>query len=141
MTSSGCASSVDGCSLRPSGPTAREQPSPYGIATGVRSEHLVEEPRDPVRLKPVQSITDHSKIDSADGELEQRPQSGELDRNRGRSADVLRKLPALGSKTPAELSLAAVRAFRDDAVAAGLTLQLASDPQKSRGMANALPCR
>ncbi|MEX2036786.1 MAG: transaldolase family protein [Xanthobacteraceae bacterium] len=54
-------------------------------------------------------------------------------------ADVLQKLPALGSKTPAELSLAAVRAFRDDAVAAGLTLQLAPDPQPSRRMDTALP--
>jgi hypothetical protein len=54
---------------------------------------------------------------------------------------VLQKLPASGRKTPAELSLAAVRAFRDDAVAAGLTLQLTSDPQKSRGMDNAPPGR
>ena len=37
-------------------------------------------------------------------------------------ADVLQKLPALGTKTPAELSLGAVKAFRDDALAAGLTL-------------------
>jgi transaldolase len=37
-------------------------------------------------------------------------------------ADVLSKLPALGTKTPAELSLMAVKAFRDDAVAAGLRL-------------------
>jgi len=37
-------------------------------------------------------------------------------------ADVLKKLPALGSQTAAELSLAAVRAFRDDALAAGLRL-------------------
>ena len=37
-------------------------------------------------------------------------------------ADVLKKLPALGSKTGAELSLDAVRLFREDAVAAGLTL-------------------
>lgn len=37
-------------------------------------------------------------------------------------ADVLKKLPALGTQTPAELSLAAVKAFRDDAVAAGLRL-------------------
>jgi transaldolase len=36
--------------------------------------------------------------------------------------DVLSKLPALGTKTGAELSLAAVKAFRDDAVAAGLKL-------------------
>ena len=39
-------------------------------------------------------------------------------------ADVLKKLPALGSKTAAELSLAAVKSFRDDAVAAGLQLPL-----------------
>jgi transaldolase len=38
-------------------------------------------------------------------------------------ADVLKKLPALGSKTSAELSLMAVKAFRDDAVAAGLRLE------------------
>ncbi len=37
-------------------------------------------------------------------------------------ADVLKKLPALGSKTDAELSLAAVKAFREDALAAGLRL-------------------
>src|SRR5215475_1549118 len=37
-------------------------------------------------------------------------------------ADVLKKLPALGSRSPAELSLDAVKAFRDDALAAGLTL-------------------
>ena len=40
-------------------------------------------------------------------------------------ADVLKKLPALGSKTAAELSLGAVKAFRDDAVAAGLRLAAA----------------
>ena len=39
-------------------------------------------------------------------------------------ADMLKKLSALGTKTDAELSLDAVRAFRDDAVAAGLTLDL-----------------
>jgi transaldolase len=38
-------------------------------------------------------------------------------------ADVLQKLPALGTKTPAELSLGAVKAFREDALAAGLTLR------------------
>lgn len=37
-------------------------------------------------------------------------------------ADVLKKLPAVGTQMPAELSLAAVKAFRDDAVAAGLRL-------------------
>jgi transaldolase len=40
-------------------------------------------------------------------------------------ADILKKLPALGTKTGAELSLDAVKAFRTDAVAAGLTLDLA----------------
>lgn len=36
--------------------------------------------------------------------------------------DVLKKLPALGTRTDAELSLDAVKAFRQDAVAAGLSL-------------------
>jgi transaldolase len=39
-------------------------------------------------------------------------------------ADVLKKLPALGTRTAAELSLDAVKAFRDDALAAGLTLDV-----------------
>jgi transaldolase len=39
-------------------------------------------------------------------------------------ADVLKKLPALGSKTAAELSLNAVQSFRDDALVAGLRLAL-----------------
>jgi transaldolase len=39
-------------------------------------------------------------------------------------ADVLKKLPALGTMTPAELSLSAVKAFRDDALAAGLRLEI-----------------
>jgi transaldolase len=39
-------------------------------------------------------------------------------------ADILKKLPALGTKTAAELSLDAVKAFRADAVAAGLALKL-----------------
>src|SRR6185503_11652239 len=39
-------------------------------------------------------------------------------------ADVLKKLPALGTKSAAELSLGAVRAFRDDALAAGLSLEI-----------------
>jgi len=38
-------------------------------------------------------------------------------------ADVLRKLPALGTMSAAELSLGAVRAFREDALSVGLTLQ------------------
>jgi len=37
-------------------------------------------------------------------------------------AAVLKKLPSLGTKTAAELSLEAVKAFREDAVSAGLTL-------------------
>jgi transaldolase len=41
-------------------------------------------------------------------------------------ADVLKKLPALATQTAAELSLAAVRSFRDDAVAAGLQLAVAA---------------
>ena len=40
-------------------------------------------------------------------------------------ADILKKLPAIGSKSAADLSLDAVKAFRADAVAAGLTLKLA----------------
>ena len=39
-------------------------------------------------------------------------------------ADVLKKLPALGTQNPAELSLGAVKAFREDALAAGLTLDI-----------------
>jgi transaldolase len=39
-------------------------------------------------------------------------------------ADVLKKLPALGMRTDAELSLDAVKAFREDALAAGLTLDV-----------------
>jgi transaldolase len=39
---------------------------------------------------------------------------------------VLHKLPALGTKTAAVLSLDAVKAFRDDALAAGLTLPTAA---------------
>jgi transaldolase len=35
---------------------------------------------------------------------------------------VLKKLPSLGTQTAAELSLAAVKAFRADAIAAGLKL-------------------
>jgi transaldolase len=39
-------------------------------------------------------------------------------------ADVLKKLPALGMRSDAELSLDAVKAFREDALAAGLTLDV-----------------
>ena len=41
-------------------------------------------------------------------------------------AAVLKKLPALGTKTGSELSLDAVKAFREDAVSAGLTLPVAA---------------
>ena len=41
-------------------------------------------------------------------------------------AAVLKKIPALGTKTAGELSLDAVKAFREDAVAAGLSLPVAS---------------
>ena len=37
-------------------------------------------------------------------------------------ADVLKKLPSIGTKSAAELSLGAVKSFRDDALAAGLRL-------------------
>ncbi len=50
-------------------------------------------------------------------------------------ADVLKKLPALGTRTGAELSLDAVRAFREDAVAAGLAL--AAPAGARRGVAGA----
>ena len=43
-------------------------------------------------------------------------------------ADILKKLQAIGTKTGAELSLGAVKAFRDDAVAAGLTLRVKAMP-------------
>jgi transaldolase len=39
-------------------------------------------------------------------------------------ADVLQKLPALGTKTAADLSLGAVKAFREDALAVGLSLKI-----------------
>jgi transaldolase len=39
-------------------------------------------------------------------------------------ADVLKKLPSLGAQTAAELSLSAVKAFREDAIAAGLRLAI-----------------
>lgn len=38
-------------------------------------------------------------------------------------ADILKKLQTIGSRSGSELSLDAVKAFRDDAVAAGLTLR------------------
>jgi transaldolase len=39
-------------------------------------------------------------------------------------ADVLKKLPLLGTKSAAELSLGAVKSFREDALAAGLRLKV-----------------
>jgi transaldolase len=39
-------------------------------------------------------------------------------------ADVLKKLPSLGTKSAAELSLGAVKSFREDALAAGLRLSV-----------------
>jgi transaldolase len=39
-------------------------------------------------------------------------------------ADILKKLPSLGTQTGAELSLGAVKSFREDALAAGLTLNV-----------------
>jgi transaldolase len=42
-------------------------------------------------------------------------------------AAVLKKLPSLGTKTAADLSLDAVKAFREDAVSAGLTLTVAAE--------------
>jgi transaldolase len=43
------------------------------------------------------------------------------------SSSVLNKLPALGTKDGAELSLQAVKAFREDAVSAGLSLPVTAD--------------
>ena len=39
-------------------------------------------------------------------------------------ADVLKKLPSLGTKSAAELSLGAVKSFREDAIATGLKMAL-----------------
>jgi transaldolase len=47
-------------------------------------------------------------------------------------ADILKKLNALGTKTGEELSLDAVRAFRDDALAAGLQLHVIRTPQAAK---------
>ena len=44
-------------------------------------------------------------------------------------ADILKKLPAIGTKSGAELSLDGVNAFRDDALAAGLVLRLSGASQ------------
>jgi transaldolase len=45
-------------------------------------------------------------------------------------ADLLKKLPTLGSKSAADISMEAVRLFREDALAAGLSLTL--DPQVAK---------
>ena len=50
-------------------------------------------------------------------------------------ADILKKLPALGTQTSAALSLAAVKAFRDDAVAAGLSLAVDAADRRVRSRA------
>lgn len=42
-------------------------------------------------------------------------------------SSVLNNLPALGMKQGAELSLQAVKAFREDAISAGLSLPLTAD--------------
>ena len=47
-------------------------------------------------------------------------------------ADVLKKLPALGTKGPAQLSLAAVQDFRKDAIDAGLQLEIGSGSQAAK---------
>jgi transaldolase len=47
-------------------------------------------------------------------------------------ADILKKLPALGTKSGADLSLDAVKAFRDDALAAGLTLPAVAPAERAR---------
>jgi transaldolase len=41
-------------------------------------------------------------------------------------ADILKKLPAIGTKSGAELSIDAVKAFREDALHAGLTLAVSA---------------
>ena len=41
-------------------------------------------------------------------------------------ADVLKKLPAMGTKSAAELSLGAVKAFREDALSTGLRMDVAA---------------
>ena len=49
-------------------------------------------------------------------------------------ADILKKLPAVGTQTGAQLSLGAVKAFRDDALAAGLTLSVDADHSAGQRM-------
>jgi len=46
-------------------------------------------------------------------------------------ADILKKLPALGTQSGSELSLSAVKAFRDDAIAAGLKLAVGGQESSS----------
>jgi transaldolase len=50
-------------------------------------------------------------------------------------ADVLKKLPAIGTRSAGELSLDAVNAFRSDALAAGLTLSIDSFVQQGQPVA------
>ena len=47
-------------------------------------------------------------------------------------ADILKKLPALGTQTGEQLSLGAVKAFREDALAAGLSLDVDAAPSADR---------
>ena len=47
-------------------------------------------------------------------------------------ADILKKLPAIGTKTGDDLSLDAVRAFHDDALAAGLKLHVPEAMQAAK---------
>ena len=51
-------------------------------------------------------------------------------------ADVLKKLPAMGTKSAAELSLGAVEAFREDALSAGLALDAGSAGQGAQAAAD-----
>jgi transaldolase len=46
-------------------------------------------------------------------------------------ADVLKKLPSIGTKTDADLSLAAVKSFREDAIAAGLHIAAETEARSS----------
>jgi transaldolase len=48
-------------------------------------------------------------------------------------ADVLKKLPVLGTRTVAELSLGAVKSFREDAIAAGLKLAVPASQARRDG--------
>ena len=56
-------------------------------------------------------------------------------------ADVLKKLPAIGTKSAAELSLAAVKSFRDDAVSAGLRLEVPASRAAEENAPNRMTTR